>query len=179
MKVENREIQLDNITPQIATQIDILIRYWNLVDEELSLTLKDKDPIKIYINSKGGDLDSAITIVNAIKMSRTPVYTYNIGTTYQESFLIYLAGHKRFAYQNAIFMYLVKDFNIQENESNFYTIDALKEKRQKDIKDFIIEKISITEAQYEKHKKAEWWFSAEEAQKIRICNELVRNHFQE
>ena len=47
-------------------------------------------------------------------MSRTPVYTFNSETVQKESFLIYLSGHKRLAYENSNFMYsdtiLLKEF---------------------------------------------------------------------
>ena len=78
MKVSNRELQLDTLTPQIAESIDAYIRFWNIADDELGMSLSDREPIKIYINSIGGSLDAAMTIMNAIQMSKTPVYTFII-----------------------------------------------------------------------------------------------------
>lgn len=180
MKLANREIQIDMITPQNAETIDGLIRFWNFADDSIALSLSEREPIKIYMNSLGGDLNSAITIMNAIKMSRTPIYTFNIGTVYKESFLIYLAGHKRYAYPNATFMYTDTIFQKpieEENESTFYNKNSLLLKVQNDIKLFILEKIGITDAQYDKHSKNEWWFVTDDAFKLHICNEILKSHY--
>ena len=56
MKISNRELQLDTLTPQIAESIDSYIRFWNLVDDEMGISLSEREPIKLYINSIGGSL---------------------------------------------------------------------------------------------------------------------------
>lgn len=121
-----------------------------------------------------------MTIMNSIQISKTPVYTFNIGSAYKESFLIYMAGHRRFAYNNSMFMYTDTIFQKpieEDNESTFYNKNALLTNIQNDIKIFLIEKISITETQYDKHSKNEWWFSSNDAYKLHICNEISRNHY--
>jgi len=180
MKISNRELQLDTLTPQIAESIDAYIRFWNIADDELCISLSDREPIKIYINSIGGSLDAAMTIMNAIQISKTPVYTFNIGSVHRESFLAYIAGHKRFAYADSTFMYTDTIFQKpveEENESTFYNKNTLLTTIQNNIKASLIEKLSITEAQYDKHSKNEWWFSSDDAFKLHICNEISRNHY--
>ena len=180
MKISNRELQLDTLTPQIAESIDAYIRFWNIADDELGMSLSDREPIKIYINSIGGSLDAAMTIMNAIQISKTPVYTFNIGSVHRESFLVYIAGHKRFAYADSTFMYTDTIFQKpveEENESTFYNKNTLLTTMQNNIKASLIEKLSITEAQYDKHSKNEWWFSSDDAFKLHICNEISRNHY--
>ena len=180
-KIDNREIQLDTLTPQVAEQIDELIRFWNKYDEDMLISFGDRQPIKIFINSIGGSLDAAITIMNSIRLSKTPVYTFNIGNVYKESFLVYLAGSKRFTYPEAMFMYsdaiLPTLPEEEENESTFYSQRAATAYLAQNLKTFFLEKVSITEAQYDKHCKNEWWFSAEDAFKIHIANEISRTHF--
>ena len=180
MKISNRELQLDTLTPQIAESIDAYIRFWNIADDELGMSLSDREPIKIYINSIGGSLDAAMTIMNPIQISRTPVYTFNIGSVHRESFLAYIAGHKRFAYADSTFMYTDTIFQKpveEENESTFYNKNTLLTTIQNNVKASLIEKLSITEAQYDKHNKNEWWFSSDDAFKLHICNEISRNHY--
>ena len=177
-QIINREIIIDIITPQIATQIDNLIRFWNLEDEDEKILLMDREPIKIYINSLGGDLTSALTILDSIKMSKTPVYTFNIGTVNKEALLPYLGGHKRYAYLSSSFSWLpLTQEEPPVNESSFCNYTNHIEKIQDDIQNFIIEKTSITETQFEKYGKNEWWFNAEDAIKYHICNEISRNHY--
>ena len=180
MKISNRELQLDTLTPQIAESIDAYIRFWNLADDELGTPLSEREPIKLYINSIGGSLDAAITIANSIQISKTPVYTFNIGSVHKESFLVYLAGHKRFTYADSTFMFTDNIFQKpveEENESTFYSKNMLLTTIQANIKTSLIEKTGITEAQYDKHCKNEWWFNTDDAFKLHICNEVSRNHY--
>ena len=95
-----------------------------------------------------------MTLISSIQLSKTPIYTINTGTAYKESFLVYLAGHRRYAYPNSMFMYIDTSFeNDNNNESNFYSKNLITTKIQNDIKLFFLEKVNgITETQYDKHK---------------------------
>ena len=144
------------------------------------MSLSEREPIKLYINSIGGGLDAAITIMNSIQISKTPVYTFNIGSVYKESFLVYIAGHKRYTYPNSTFMFTDAIFQKpveEDNESTFYSKNMILTSIQNTMKTFLIDKTSITEAQYDKHCKNEWWFNTEDAFKIHICNEISRSHY--
>ena len=180
LKFNNRELQLDTLTPQIAESVDSCIRFWNLIDTELGISLSEREPIKLYINSIGGSLDAAITIMNSIQISKTPVYTFNIGSVHKESFLIYMAGHKRYTYIDSTFMFTDTIFQKpaeEDNESTFYSKNMILSSIQTAMKISLIDKIGITEAQYDKHCKNEWWFNTEDAFKLHICNEILRSHY--
>lgn len=182
LKVVNREILIDTLTPQIADTVCEQIRFWNILDEENLEGISIREPIKIYINSLGGSLDAAITILNAIEISKTPVFTFNIGTVYKESFLIYLAGHKRYAYPNSMFMYTDSIYPVNsesnENESSFYCETDAQNELTNNMREFFIDRVSsINENQYNKHIKSNWWFTATEAQKAHIVNEISKNHY--
>jgi len=179
-KIGNRELQLDTLTPQVAESIDSYIRFWNTIDNEFCVSLADREPIKIYINSIGGSLEAAMTIMNSIQISRTPIYTFNIGSVHKESFLVYMAGHKRYCYADATFMFTDTIFQKpieEDNESTFYSKNALLTTIQNNMKTLLVEKINITETQYDKHSKNEWWFSSDDAFKLHICNEISRSHY--
>ena len=87
-------------------------------------------------------------------MSRTPIYTFNIGTVQRESFLIYLSGNKRLSYPNATFMYsdsvLVRT---TENENIDYSKTRIIDNIAKNMKILFLDKVNMTEAQYDKNIK--------------------------
>ena len=166
----NREFYLDNITPTIANQFDKFVRFWNDIDEDILMT--QREPIKLYIDSRGGSLSAALTIIDTIKLSRTPIYTINIGNVFKEAFYIYLAGLKRYSYPRASFYY-EKDlsfFNLGEAQSNYE--DFIKD-QQTELHDMIMEGTKITESDYEK--RSGWWLTPEKAYNLRICNEVLRS----
>ena len=76
----------------------------NLVDDIISYNREDygipaseRRPIRLYINSPGGDIIDGFSLVGAIETSKTPVYTINIGQWSSMAFLIGITGHKRFS----------------------------------------------------------------------------------
>ena len=169
----NREIYINTITPQIAESTDKIIRIWNRIDDAEITEWSKRAPIKLYINSTGGDFNSMLTIMNAIKISKTPVYTINTGTVCKEAFFIFISGHQRYAYPTSSFMYERDLKHLDEEDRNLDNYFAFYERQLAEIKDIVLEKTKITENEYNKHLKGTWWMTAEDAQKLRICNEVM------
>jgi ATP-dependent Clp endopeptidase proteolytic subunit ClpP len=61
-------------------------------------------PIKIYINSVGGEVMSALSIVETIRKSPIEVWTIVDGEAASAATLISCMGHKRFINKNAIML---------------------------------------------------------------------------
>jgi ATP-dependent Clp protease protease subunit len=61
-------------------------------------------PLKIYINSEGGELFAAIPLIDAITNCKIPVYTYIEGIAASAASLISMAGHKRFITKNSFML---------------------------------------------------------------------------
>lgn len=170
----NRECEIADIEPQVGEAVETFIRFWNKVDNENNIPVEEREPIKIYINSAGGDLHATLTMINAVRMSKTPVYTINIGNAYSGGFFLFIAGHKRFAYEDSTFLYHEgstgagkMDAGKFRNYSNFY--DRLLER----LKEITLKYTSITEEEYNAHKKDDWWIFSDEALKLNICDEIL------
>lgn len=65
----------------------------------------EREPIKILLNTGGGELDPALSLCAAIEMSKTPVHTVALGKACSAGFLILICGHKRYAQQYSRLMY--------------------------------------------------------------------------
>ena len=172
----NREILLTTITPTLSDELDRVIRFWNDIDEVEGGG--ERRPIKIFIDCVGGgSLTAMFTLIDAIKLSKTPVYTINIGTVCKEALYVYLAGHKRYAYPRSSFMFKkdLKPFDVDDNpQSNFASFC---EKQINEMKDMLFDKTKITESEYEKRET--WWIDAEKAHDLKICNEVARTRTME
>ena len=93
---------LDNRTIWIQGEIDgslldlhSKIMKWNAEDKDVAI--ENRIPIKLFIFSPGGDLAVTMNTVSMIRLSKTPVYTYNMGECFSGAFVLLIAGHKRFA----------------------------------------------------------------------------------
>lgn len=169
----DRNIVIGEIGYEIAVAVDSIIRFWNKVDEEAGLAVEERKPIKIYLHSPGGFLTSTFTMIDAIKMSKTPVYTIAMGETYSGGFFIFLAGHKKFAYPHASFLYHEGatanggDANKFRNFAKFYEVQL------EQLRQVVLNNSSISEEEYEKHIKDDWWLTAEEAVEYGIADEIL------
>lgn len=167
--LNNREIIINSITPQEAEKLDRFIRFWNDIDEIVPYS--EREPIKIYINCIGGTLAPVFTMIDSIKLSRTPVYTINIGTVYREAFYLFLTGLKRYSYPRATFYFEKQTgfFDAMDTQSNY---EDFCNKQKQEIKSMILENTKITESEYDKRQG--WWLTAEQANELKICNEVLR-----
>ena len=74
----------------------------NRIDEGKSPA--EREPIRLYINSPGGDVTEGFALISAMELSKTPIHTINMGQWSSMAFLIGIAGHKRFSLPKASFL---------------------------------------------------------------------------
>ena len=170
----DRNLLIGPIDDEIAIAVDSVIRFWNKADEEASIPVEERKPIKLYLNSPGGFLTSTFTMIDAIKMSKTPVYTIAIGEAYSGGFFTFLAGHKRYAYPHASFLYHEGatanggDANKFRNFAKFYEVQL------EQLKQVVLNNSKVTEEEYDKHIKDDWRLTAEDALEYGIVDEIIK-----
>lgn len=170
----NRHMHLGVIDNDIADAIDNYIRFFNKQDEQENIPIRKRKPIKLYIDSIGGDIMGTLTIIDSIRQSNTPVITINTGQAYSGGFFCFIAGHKRISYPNASFLFhegstgTFADANKFNNWADFY------KKILRRLRAVTLEFTNITEEEYNEHQKDDWWFFAEEALEKGICDEISK-----
>lgn len=92
---EDRIFYLDREIDESTLSIQKNILYYNYVDRGISVD--KRKPIIIMIDSIGGQLTEAMSVAATIRLSKTPVYTVNIGEADSGAALILASGSKRFA----------------------------------------------------------------------------------
>ena len=82
-----------------------------LIEQIMMFNRVDKDtppherkPIRLYINSPGGDLVEGTALISAMEVSKTPIHTINVGQWCSMAFLIGITGDKRLSLPNATFL---------------------------------------------------------------------------
>lgn len=170
----NRIMYLGDITEGVGSAMDSMIRFWNYEDNKNNIPIEERQPIKIYIDSNGGSLVDTFTMIDSISMSKTPVYTICTGSAYSGGFFTFIAGHKRFAYPLSSFLYHEGSTGNAGDAGKFRNFAAFYEKVLQQLKDITIKYTKITEEEYEKHIKDDWWFTADEALKYGICDEISK-----
>lgn len=157
----------------IADTVDAVIRFWNNYDNQRNIPIDEREPIKLYIDSYGGSLTEAFTICDSIKLSKTPIWTINIGTAYSGGFLIAICGDRRYAYPHASYLFHEgatgnsADANKFRNFADFYQIQL------EQLKDIILKHTSITSEKYKEKQRDDWWITADEAVDLEICDVIT------
>lgn len=168
----DRALFLSDVTPEIADAIEHIIRIYNVIDKDLPI--EKRKPIKLFINSNGGSAIGCLEIIDAINLSKTPVYTINIGLAASAGLDVFITGKKRFCYPNATFLF-------HEGSTSLSSIDAGKFRNYSDwydrllkrTKDNLIKNTKVTPELYKEKQNDDWWFFAEEAIEYGFCDEVL------
>lgn len=92
----DKEFNQENCMPLVK-----MIMEYNLMPSDTA-----PEVIHLYINSPGGLVDSAIHLIDTVKQSRIPVYTYGMGSIASCGVFLMMAGEKghRYLTQNTAVM---------------------------------------------------------------------------
>lgn len=79
----------------------------NEEDEHLEkqYTEVTRTPIKLFINSTGGNVYDGFALIDVIRHSTTPIHTIVVGSAMSMGMLIYAVGHKRYVGEYATLMF--------------------------------------------------------------------------
>ena len=143
--------------------------------DDVDIPVDKRKPIKLYINSPGGDTYEGFALIDAIELSKTPVYTYNVGMCASMGFLIYISGHKRFTFPRSI--YLLHDgFNGSFSSGSKFldTADFNKRYEQEVIKAYVLKQTQISKEDYDDHLRVEWYMLPSDAIKLGVAHEIAK-----
>lgn len=165
---------------RIYINYDIDDSLFEITKQIMEYNRQDKDkpieeitPIIIYIQSYGGDLYQAYTLISTILASRVPVYTVNMGVAMSAGFLILLAGHKRYAMKYSTAMLHTGSGGasgtfeqMEEQQKNYKKlIDTMR--------DYILERTKIDVKLFNRNKSKDWYLTDKEQVELGVVNEIV------
>lgn len=172
--LRDRRIHIySDITSDMAEYVHTAIEFYNIIDEENRTPIEEREPIKIYIDTPGGDLYACFSIIDSIQLSKTPVITINISSSCSAGFYIFLAAERRIAFPNSVFLFhegstsFWGDSNKFNNHADFYKKNLAR------MKNYLIDRTNLNEEWYEKNSKDDVWMMAEEALEKGICTEIM------
>ncbi len=170
----DRQLYIGDITEGVGIAVDTVIRFWNKYDEDHNIPTTDRKPIRIYIDSPGGSLTDTLTVIDAIKLSKTPVYTICVGCAYSGGFFIFISGHKRYCYPNSTFLYHEGSTANGGDAGKFRNFAEFYDKQLEVLKQITVSNTNIDEELYEKHRRDDWWMLASEALDLGVCDEILK-----
>ena len=143
--------------------------------EDSGITPEDRIPIKIFIDTNGGDVQIMWSLVNAIKISKTPIHTIVYCTALSAGAHILAAGHKRFAFPGSTVLIhsgsCMYGGDMEKVESAKKYFDALGKRAN----DLLLDDTSISAKSLKKKGAVDWYLSAEEALEHGVIDKIVED----
>ena len=166
-----REIIIGDIDNGLGSSVDAYIRYWN--EQDKNIPVDEREPIKLIIDSCGGSLTDTFTIIDSIKLSKTPVIGICIGVAYSGGFFILISCDKRIAYPHASFLFHEGATGTQGTSGQFENYTAFYKKQLDLLKKLVIGNTKINEDEYKVIKRDDIWYDVEEALEKGIIDEVA------
>ena len=182
MEREGQNISVDMLAARMLKTRTILIS--GEINKDLAektikqlLVLEDSstEPVRIFIDSPGGDADAGYAIFDMIRFVRPPVWTIGMGLVASAAAIIQLASPKerRVGLPNSHYLIhqplsgirgVATDIEIHARE-----LDKLRAK----INSLIAEETGISPEQVEKDTDRDYWMNAEEAANYGLISRVI------
>lgn len=161
-----------DINEDLIERAVLQIFNFNNMDAEARLNPEERQPIIIYINTNGGTIDDAFSLVSAIEGSKTPVVTVALGKAYSAGFFILLAGHQRYAQKYSQLMLHQGSSGYMGKFADMIEYAKHWERLQNMIDDYIISRTKIKKKKLQEifNGKQDWFIETKEAIDLGIIN---------
>lgn len=173
-KQDNNETLLKTRSILISGEIDKKMAE-KVVNQLLILEAENDDPIKVFIDSPGGDVDSAYAIFDMIRFVKPKVIMIAMGLAASAGALILLAGEKknRFGFPNSHYL-IHQPLSGVRGVATEIEIHAKEiEKTRQKINALIAKETGKSIAQVEKDTDRDYWLSAEEALEYGLISKII------
>lgn len=137
--------------------------------------IEERKPIKIMIDSPGGSIEILWTLINTIKISKTPCYTISYCTAYSAAGVLLASGHKRFALpgtsvllHNGSCLYTGQADQVASTKKFFDNMG-------KSIVDYLLTRTKIDPKVYKKRAVTDWFMTEVEALEQGIIDKIVED----
>lgn len=174
-RLERREIWCNQDIDESIIEWTQQIMDWNRDDDALNLASEDRIPIKIFINSNGGCLNSIMHFVTVIGLSKTPVVTVGMGKCYSSGGLLLMGGHKGHRYIFKSTHALVHDGSSGAIGDTGKVLDNLEytKKLENETKEYILSHTTITLEDYDKNYRRDWWMDHNDILKYGLADQII------
>lgn len=141
--------------------------------EDKDKNIEDRTPIKVMINSGGGDVQIMMTIIKTMKISKTPVHTICFSSAMSAAAEILAAGHKRFALPGTCVMVHSGSCSyggtMEQAESCKKYVDALTKKAT----DEFVSNTKINAKTLKKKGASDWYMDENEALENGVIDKII------
>lgn len=171
---DSRIVTLGEITNENIC--DAIEAIYEINDQDKNKDADKREPIKLILNSPGGEVYDGIGIVDVIENSTTPIHIYVHGQAQSMGFAIATCGHYRYASKRTTFMYHEIAWATSQEKLAYHEQEVTEGKRLWKVYDDVVvanTRIPLKKLQQVRKEHKEWYLTAEEALEWGIIDEIL------
>jgi len=177
-ELNNRRIVInEDIGNSLIEKAVLQIYNINQYDIEQEAVLKEyaREPIIIYLNTNGGTMDEAFSLISAIESSITPVVTIALGKAWSAGFLILISGHQRAAQKFSSLMLHQGSAGVAGEFKRMIEYTDYYQKCHDVMANYIMKKTKIKKKKIDEifHGKSDFYITSEEALALGVIDEII------
>lgn len=171
--LSNRSFWIDDEINEYLLELIKYIVQWNKEDAKISVA--ERKPIKLFFFSPGGSLDVNYSLIDTIKMSKTPIIGINMGQCASAAAYIYLSCHKRFMLPHSYFIFHQGSGTISGTYEQICAQMLDYQNQVEELSEFMLEHTTYTEEEIANKIDGEWYVRKDEAVEKGIAHEVINN----
>ena len=170
---KNRTFYVDYEIDECYSLVELAKIIIQMNIEERDIPKEQLQPIRLFIHSYGGDLEQANFFCGLVQASRIPIITIAMGVAMSAGFLIFLSGHKRYAFKHTQLMVHSGSAAFQGTAEQIEEAQKNYKKQIEEMKAYILEKTTVDEKTFNKNKNKDWYLSSDELLKYHVIDEII------
>ena len=171
--LSNRSFWIDDEINEYLLELIKYIVQWNKEDAKISVA--ERKPIKLFFFSPGGSLDVNYSLIDTIKMSKTPIIGINMGQCASAAAYIYLSCHKRFMLPHSYFIFHQGSGTISGTYEQICAQMLDYQNQVEELSEFMLEHTTYTEEEIANKIDGEWYVRKDEAVEKGIAHEVIND----
>lgn len=170
-RLSDREIVWNDIITDCMIDVPLYIINWN--KEDADVPIEERKPIKIFINTNGGDLSVTMLTASVIALSKTPVITIGMGRAYSGGALLLMSGHKRLIFDST--SVLIHDGSSGAIGDTGKVLDSLEFTKDSEdrVIQFILSHTRITSELMKENYRRDWYMFSEDAIYYGVADKII------
>lgn len=177
---EGRVLYLEGVIggeddPMNDNSMGIIKRIVRYNRQDRLIPVEERVPIKLFIDSPGGDALGTIVLANTIMCSKTPVYTINMCAAHSSAGLIFACGKKRFVFPGSAVLVHSGSTYVGGTKEQADSIKKFFDKTDKRFRDILFKVTKIDSKTYRQKAPKDWYLDDEECIKYGVADKIIES----
>lgn len=168
---EERVFYIDDQIDENLLELSKEIIRFNRLDKDIPV--EERKPIKIFIDTPGGDVIATWSFIRVVEISKTPVYTINMCCAYSAGADILASGHKRFAMPGTSVLIHSGSCYYGGTQEQAESMKKFGDKLTKKVTDYFLSHTKVDPKIFKKKAPSDWYLDEEEALENGVIDKII------